>query len=231
MKVDPPVSAAKPTGKHCHVSTMINAAIENFKSQLKTEVEVSDNTSLKLNTNSNGKNSSSTNSGSNEKNSFSKTYFPLNNLLEEENKNKFNSDDYDIIKLIGEGTFGKIYLVQYPLNHIKFALKKISASSMEEINEKKKEYELLIKLHYENPNLNTVKIYGIQTKKLDKLKIGDEASITYKGKTYNYKVVSIYDVVKNGEAVIKKEKNTTTMTLITCRHGTNKQIVIIFEQV
>ena len=68
-------------------------------------------------------------------------------------------------------------------------------------------------------------------KKLDKLKIGDEASMIYKGKTYNYKVVSIYDVEKTGKAVIKKERNTTTMTLITCRHGTNKQIVIIFKQV
>ena len=147
----------------------INNKLEDFKSQLKTEIETSDNTSLKMNTNSKEKNSSSTKSGSNEKNSFSKTYFPANNVLEEENINNFNSDDYDIIKLIGEGTFGKIYSVEYPLNHHKFALKKISASSMEEINEKKKEYELLIKLNKENPNLNIVKIYGIQTKKLDKL--------------------------------------------------------------
>jgi serine/threonine protein kinase len=40
---------------------------------------------------------------------------------------------------------------------------------MDEINEKKKEYELLIHLNNEIPNLNTVKIIGIQTKKLDKL--------------------------------------------------------------
>ena len=149
----------------------INNKLEEFKSQIKNDIEISDNISIKLNTDSNGKNSSSTNSGSNEKNSFSKTYFPINNhLLEEENnQNNFDFDDYEIIELIGEGTFGKIYLVKYPITSIKYAMKKITASSIDEINEKKKEYELLINLNKENPNLNTVKILGIQTKKLDKL--------------------------------------------------------------
>lgn len=67
-------------------------------------------------------------------------------------------------------------------------------------------------------------------KKLDKLVIGDEASIIYNGKTYNYKVVDIYDIDKTGKAEIIKERNTTTLTLITCRHNTNRQIVVIFKQ-
>ena len=33
-----------------------------------------------------------------------------------------------------------------------------------------------------------------------------------------------------GKAEIVKEKNTTTLTLITCRHNTNRQIVVIFKQ-
>ena len=133
----------------------------------KKEIENSDNNiSIKLNTNSNGKNSSSTNSESIEKNSFSKN---LNNNFFEEEENNFDSENYEIIKLIGEGTFGKIYLVENPITLKRYAMKKISANSMNEINEKKKEYELLIKLNHENPNLNTVKIFSIQTKKLDKL--------------------------------------------------------------
>lgn len=67
-------------------------------------------------------------------------------------------------------------------------------------------------------------------RKLDILEIGDEASIIYNGKTYNYKVVDIYDIEKTGKAEIVKEKNTTTLTLITCRHNTNRQIVVIFKQ-
>ncbi|MBO5476114.1 MAG: sortase [Bacilli bacterium] len=67
-------------------------------------------------------------------------------------------------------------------------------------------------------------------RKLDRLEIGDEASIIYNGKTYNYKVVDIYDIEKTGKAEIVKERNTTTLTLITCRHNTNRQIVVILKQ-
>ena len=64
---------------------------------------------------------------------------------------------------------------------------------------------------------------------LDKLVIGDDISIIYKDKTYNYKIVDIYDIEKTGTAKIIRNKNKSTLTLITCRHKTNKQIVIISE--
>ena len=64
-------------------------------------------------------------------------------------------------------------------------------------------------------------------RKLDRLVLGDDIYIIYNGKTYNYKVVDIYDIDKTGTAEIVKEKNTTTLTLITCRHNTNRQIVVI----
>ena len=64
---------------------------------------------------------------------------------------------------------------------------------------------------------------------LDKINVGDEAIIYYQGKTYNYKFVKIYDIEKTGKAVIKRDNNTSTLTLVTCRHNTNKQIVLIAE--
>lgn len=64
---------------------------------------------------------------------------------------------------------------------------------------------------------------------LDKINVGDEASIIYNGKTYNYKFVKIYDIEKTGKAVIKRDNNTSTLTLVTCRHNTNKQIILIAE--
>lgn len=66
---------------------------------------------------------------------------------------------------------------------------------------------------------------------LNKLEIGDEASVDYKDKTYKYKVVNIYDVNKNGKVEIKRNLSKTTLTLITCRHNTDKQIVTILELV
>ena len=66
-------------------------------------------------------------------------------------------------------------------------------------------------------------------KNLDKLSINDEVSIDYKGHTYTYKVVNIYDIDKTGKAQIFRNKNTNTLTLVTCRHNTEKQIIIICE--
>ena len=64
---------------------------------------------------------------------------------------------------------------------------------------------------------------------LDKLDSGDDAIIYYQGNTYNYKVVKKYDADKTGKINIKRDRNTSTLTLITCRHNTDKQIVIILE--
>ena len=109
------------------------------------EIIKTEKNEMKLNTNSEGQNSDSTNLGSYEE---KKNLIPI---YTESNKNyirnEFDSDDYNILKLIGEGTFGKIYLVEHPITHLKFAMKKISASSMNELKEKKKEYELLINLY------------------------------------------------------------------------------------
>lgn len=66
-------------------------------------------------------------------------------------------------------------------------------------------------------------------RKLDKLSIDDKVMIDYKGKTYTYSVVHIYDIEKTGKAKIIRNQNTNTLTLITCRHNTNNQIVIICE--
>ena len=67
-------------------------------------------------------------------------------------------------------------------------------------------------------------------RKLDQLAIGDNVFIIYNGKTYNYDVVDIYDIEKTGTAEIQVSKNKRTLTLITCRHNTNKQIIVICEQ-
>lgn len=66
---------------------------------------------------------------------------------------------------------------------------------------------------------------------LNKLNIDDSVSISYKGKTYTYKVVNIYDIEKTGKAQIIRNKNVSTLTLVTCRHNTNKQIIVICELV
>lgn len=68
-------------------------------------------------------------------------------------------------------------------------------------------------------------------KNLYKLEINDSISIFYQGSEYKYKIVNIYDIQKTGTAKIKRSINKSTLTLITCRKGTDNQIIIISELV
>lgn len=64
-----------------------------------------------------------------------------------------------------------------------------------------------------------------------KLEKDDDISIVYDGFEYKYKIVNIYDIDKTGTASIIRNKEKTTVTLITCRHNTDKQIIVISELV
>lgn len=64
---------------------------------------------------------------------------------------------------------------------------------------------------------------------LYKLEEKDLISIFYNGYEYKYKVVNIYDIDKTGTAHIVRNANKNTLTLITCRDKTEKQIIIICE--
>ena len=66
---------------------------------------------------------------------------------------------------------------------------------------------------------------------VDKLKTDDEIYVVYGGFQYKYKIVNIYDIEKTGTANIIRNKEKTTLTLVTCRHNTNKQIIVISELV
>lgn len=68
-------------------------------------------------------------------------------------------------------------------------------------------------------------------KNLYKLNQDDEISIFYNNNEYKYKVVNMYDIDKTGSANIVRNLNKSTLTLITCRHNTNKQIIVICELV
>ncbi len=65
---------------------------------------------------------------------------------------------------------------------------------------------------------------------LYELSLGDSASIYYNGVKYNYNIVDIYNVPKNGEIPVRRKKNKDTLVLITCTHNSNtEQTVYILE--
>ena len=143
---------------------------ENEKENIKrlSNININLNVNVNINNNSNIKIPYPYKINSNSTKNISKfTYYNQIKLLRNNIEDKkFTSDDYNIISQIGEGTFGKIYQVENNINKKKYAMKKILANSIEDIKTIESEYKMLENLiPY---NLNLVKIYGIETKKLDK---------------------------------------------------------------
>ena len=60
---------------------------------------------------------------------------------------------------------------------------------------------------------------------------GETVKVSYNGKEYIYKMVNSYEIEKNGYAHILRNAEKTTLTLITCKHNTNKQLIVICELV
>lgn len=104
------------------------------------------------------------------------------------------------------------------LNNIEYNVQIIKGSNMPDIVGG----NLILASHSGNARISYFK-------NLDKLEIDDEAEVDYKNKTYTYKVVDVYDVDKNGKVEIKRNLSKTTLTLITCKRNTEKQLVVILE--
>ena len=76
---------------------------------------------------------------------------------------EFNFDEYKIITQLGQGTFGKIYLVQDKSKQL-FSMKKIVLSEELDVHSVIKEYRMCYKIKHSN----VIKILGIYNNKLDK---------------------------------------------------------------
>ena len=104
------------------------------------------------------------------------------------------------------------------LNDVKYNIEIVDGSSMpDHLNS-----NLIIASHS-----GTAKISYFRN--LNKLNINDDIFLFYKNKTYKYKVSNKYEIEKTGTAKILRDKNKTTITLITCKYKTNKQIVVIAD--
>ena len=67
---------------------------------------------------------------------------------------------------------------------------------------------------------------------LYRLNIGDIIYITYAGRRYEYQIVDVYEVEKNGVVSIRRNKERTTLTMVTCtRNNDYTQTVYISELV
>ena len=65
---------------------------------------------------------------------------------------------------------------------------------------------------------------------LYKLSVGDETKVIFNNKTYTYKIVNIYKAPKVGQIAVYRNKNRTTLTLVTCTNNdSTTQTIYISE--
>ena len=110
------------------------------------------------------------------------------------------------------------YSIDSNKNNVDKNIMVINSSDMPDVNLG----NLILASHSGNSNISYFK-------NLDKLEIGDIASIYYLKNKYDYKLVNYYEVDKIGVVQIIKNNDVNCLTLITCKKNTNKQLVFIFE--
>ncbi len=112
------------------------------------------------------------------------------------------------------------YYKESELNNVKFNLKILDVSSYPD----QERGNVIIIGHSGNySNSYFANLY--------QLEISDVASITYKNKKYNYKIVNIYNETKDGTVTIYRDETKSCLTLITCtKDDDSKQTVYILER-
>ena len=166
------------------------------------------------------------------------------NCIEDKNINEFFNEEQDVENIPQQNEFIEVEKKEIKKKYYDY----IAVLEIPKINVKK---GLSNEKYYNNVNRNVEILKGSDMpniskgnfilaghsgsgrvsyfKNLDKLVIGDISYIYYGGIKYTYKVTNIYDIEKNGTALITRDLDKTTLTMITCRHNTNKQIIVISE--
>ena len=85
-----------------------------------------------------------------------------NGIPEIEPDENFIPEDFQIIKQIGEGTFGKIYCIEWPKNKKKYAMKKMILRTMEELNVNQEKTNLLFNFIKKTHSNGVIRLYGDQ---------------------------------------------------------------------
>ncbi|CCY46404.1 putative uncharacterized protein [Firmicutes bacterium CAG:822] len=108
-----------------------------------------------------------------------------------------------------------LYKVDAYQNNVDKNIEVLKSSDMPDV----KEGNLILAGHNGNTSVG-------HFRNLHNLSLADDIIVNYKGKSYNYEVSKIYDVLKTGTVAIKRDKNKNTITLITCL-GSDRQLVVI----
>lgn len=147
----------------------------------------------------------------------------VDNIVEENNKEE-EVEDTKTLEFREESRVNYVGYLSIP----KINLKKGFTTKEDKYNDVSRNIEILSASDYPDRNLGNVILASHSGNssisyfnKLYMLEIGDLAYITYSNKTYTYKISNIYNVEKNGKVEVVRDKNKSTLTLITCTKNDN----------
>ena len=136
--------------------------------------------------------------------------------IESENKTQGKTDYIGILKIPKINLIRGLVSPDSKYNNVDYNIQIIDGSDMPNVTNGC----FILAAHSGNASISYFK-------NLDKLSVGDSISLDYANNTYNYKIVNIYEVEKTGKVKIEREYDKATLVLITCKHNTNKQIVLV----
>ena len=78
-----------------------------------------------------------------------------------------NSNNFKNIRILGQGSYGKIYLVEDTKTHEQFAMKKLILGDKLELRDNQDEYNMIMQITSSYPELNIIQVFGTETKNFD----------------------------------------------------------------
>lgn len=152
---------------------------------------------------------------------------PIANNVDDKDKNTTKGQPIDYSKYLGVLEIPKIglkrgfYNVGSKYNNIQYNVTMVSGSTLPDVVNG----NLILMAHSGDAYISYFAY-------LYRLNVGDYVYVTYNGRKYQYKIVNIYEVPKNGIVRIKRNYNKTSLTMITCTKDNDyKQTVYISELV
>lgn len=140
----------------------------------------------------------------------------LSNYEKSSKKSKEKKEEYIAVLQIPKINFKRgLYKENSPKNKLSKNIMFLDSSDMPNKNNSK----VIIVGHSGAPS-------NAYFKNLYKLNIKDELILYYDNRKYIYRVSDIYEIKKTGNLALESNKESKTLTLVTCK-GLDKQIVIV----
>ena len=90
-----------------------------------------------------------------------------NNFKTLNNNQNDDNDCFKYLECLGTGSYGNTYLVEDNKTHLKYALKKLTITSSLQLRENEEQYNTLLQLGKNHPEIKVARIFNIKTKYVD----------------------------------------------------------------